>query len=176
MRRALSLILALVMCLGLCACGGKKVELTTDNIKEYLSIEATVVNADVDSSSGSVGGFYYKNYSGVATVKLEVVNQSGAKFANVSIVCELYTFPVFYKGGPAYGWEFTSGNQQYLNEVTDSENYKSISISLPYDGNWSTTVNLELELYTSVSKLGVPPSELSSCYVRIISVTGTAEK
>ena len=177
MKKLMFFTLALVMLLNLTACGaGGGIELTTDNIKEYVSIKASVVDSEVEKDSGSVGGLYYKNYEGEATVKLEVVNQSGAKFENVSIVCEVYTFPYFNADGPTYGWEFKSGNKQYLNNVADSENYKSITITLPYDGNWSTTENLELVMYTETSKIPVTPSELSTCYVRIVSVSGTAKK
>ena len=41
MKKALSLILALVLCLGLCACGNSnKIALTQDNIETYFDIEA----------------------------------------------------------------------------------------------------------------------------------------
>ena len=38
MKKAISLLLALVICLSLCACGGSKVELTLENYKTYLDV------------------------------------------------------------------------------------------------------------------------------------------
>ena len=43
MKKALSLILALVMCLSLCACGGNKTELTLENCATYLKIGTTTL-------------------------------------------------------------------------------------------------------------------------------------
>lgn len=49
MKRAISLILALVLCLGLCACGDKNIELTIDNYDDYLTISANVFSAEYTS-------------------------------------------------------------------------------------------------------------------------------
>lgn len=130
----------------------------------------------MEKDSGSIYGYQYYNYTGESTVKLEVVNQSGVKFENVTIVCELYTFVDFKGNDPLFGWEFKMGNQQTLtNSRVDSKNYKRITITLPYDGNWSTTEDLELTLYTSAINILMTPHELSDCYLRIASVSGTIE-
>lgn len=42
MKRALSLILALVLCLPLCACGNKDIELNSENYADYLTITTRV--------------------------------------------------------------------------------------------------------------------------------------
>ncbi len=46
MEKALSLILALILCLGLCACNSnqkpQEIELTKDNVKRYLDVRAIV--------------------------------------------------------------------------------------------------------------------------------------
>jgi len=169
MKRIIILAVIVIMALSLFSCGGKRVELTTDNIDQYLDISAVVKDSDVEAVPASIYGAYYKNYEGDATVELQVVNQSGAKFENVEIECELYThvdlFPI------CCGWEFDSGNVNSGTSSNSDKNSKRVRIVLPYDGNWRDTENLTLEIYEGGS---MDPSELSSCYVKILSVSGTA--
>lgn len=51
MKKALSLILALVLCLSLCACGEDKksneIELTLDNYNQYLNIDVDFVDGNI---------------------------------------------------------------------------------------------------------------------------------
>ena len=49
MKRAISLILAIMMCLSLCACGGKSdnIKLTLDNYSTYLSVDAKMYNGSI---------------------------------------------------------------------------------------------------------------------------------
>ena len=60
MKKALSLILLFAICLGLTGCVNNKVELTLENVKEYLNITASVTDSDVEKTSKSVAGIYTK--------------------------------------------------------------------------------------------------------------------
>jgi hypothetical protein len=164
------------MILSLSSCGEKSVEeksveLTVDNISQYLAINAVVTDCNVETDSGSVGGLYYENYNGDATVQIKVVNQSGAKFENVIIECELKTFVDCYPA--CHGWEFNTGNKNSGEESSLDTNTKTIQIILPYDGNWDDTEYLTLEMYDEGHKFITAPWELSNCYINIVSVTGT---
>ena len=179
MKKTVSLILAFVMCLSLCACSSTdkqteptKTELTKSNIEHYLAFTSNV-DCKVETETGSIYGFYYKNYSGSATANIKVVNQSGAKFENVTITLKLYnvTFNANSEG-IICGWEFTSGNHFEGSTLANAINYKTITITLPYDGNWSGTETLELALYTQWSDMITSPSKLSRLSYEIVKVTG----
>lgn len=178
MKKTLALLLALVLMLSLCACGGSggKTKLTKENINEYLAITSTV-DCNIDTDSGSIGGLGYKNYSGNATADIKITNQSGAKFENVNITLklEVLTFDA-NKEGLICGWEFSSGNKHEGTTMADAINYKTVTVSLPYDGNWSSTEKLELALYSQWSDLLLSPAKLSSVYVSVEEVTGTIVK
>lgn len=177
MKKALSIVLALIMCLSLCACGSSNqpqpITLTTANIREYLSISAAVESCNIDEEKHSFLGITRTIYTGDARVKIQAVNQSGRNFKNVIIKCRISTTVDGMFEAP-YGWEFTSGNQQTgTNPLTD-ENYKIITITLPYDGNWSDTESLSLEFYEASFGF-VSPVKLSDCDIKIMEVTGTVE-
>lgn len=193
MKKLIAILTALTLCLPLCACSERTdaiehttansesadaINLTTANIDKYLSIDADVVDSNVEKETTSILGIGIYSYEGKATVKLNVVNQSGATFKNVTIKCRLSTFMNYSSTieGHDYGWEFKTGNRQSILGNHDSKNYKDITITLPYDGNWSTTEELELVLYTETSKVFLTPYKLSSCYLTISSVSGTVEE
>ena len=171
MKRIISLLIVGIAILSLSSCGEKRVELTVDNISHYLNIDAFVTDCNVETDSGSVGGLKYKNYSGDATVQVKAVNQSGAKFENVIIECELKTFVTCYPA--CHGWEFKTGNKNSGKESPLDKNTKTIKIVLPYDGNWSDTEYLTLEMYDEGKKFITAPLELSNCYLYITNVSGT---
>ena len=172
MKKLLALLLALLMCLSLCACGSRKTELTKENIKDYLSFSSTV-DCDVDTDTGSILGFRYKKYSGDATADIKITNQTGAKFENVNITLKMksLTFDANAEG-IICGWEFSNGNKHEGSKRADAINYKTVKVSLPYDGNWSSTEKLELVLYTQWSDLLFAPLELSSISIEIVDVSG----
>ena len=69
MKKALSLILALVMCLSLCACGGSsKVTLDLNNYQQYISVSPT--NSEI-TKGVTVG--QYPNISRNTALRLSVV-------------------------------------------------------------------------------------------------------
>ena len=97
MKKALSLILALVLCLSLCACGGKAKEviLNENNFREYLIVTIEVENFDEGKFSPEAE-LYQPTFDLVVTVKagdpdyqfsgtsLKLVLQDEANPANLS--------------------------------------------------------------------------------------------
>lgn len=173
MKKVIAISLMLVICFGLMGCSDGKVELTLDNINKYLSITADVIDSDVEKTTKTVYGIYTKSYSGDAKVQVKATNQSGMKFQNVEIKCKLSVFNG--TAGGIYGWEFNSGNVCEGKTLSD-DNYKYVTIVLPYDGNWSSTEKLTLELYSDGVKYMFDIDELNSCKIEVISVSGTAVK
>jgi len=179
MKKAIVILLALVMVLSLSACGGggsnstKKTELTKENIEDYLAFTATV-DCSIDDS-GSIG--FIKNYSGEAKADIKITNQTGAKFENVTIKLKLkvLTFNA-NKSGIICGWEFSNGNTHEGTTMGDAVNYKTVNVALPYDGNWNTTEQLKLALYSQWKDLVGSPSKLYSVYISVEDVTGTVTK
>ncbi len=176
MKKTLALLLALAMALSLCACGGGTEELTVDNIYDYLDIDASVADCEVTEDSHSIGGFGFNSYEGEATVEVSVVNQSDAKFEDVTITCEVCTDVSCISKSARYGWEFNSGNQQTGQEPHTDRNYKTIEISLPYDGNWEDTEDLSLVLYDDGINFIHAPYDFMACYVHVVDVTGKVKK
>lgn len=176
MKKIFALLMAVVMCLSFAACGEgekeeekNKVELTAQNIKDYLSFNAKVEECEFYEGYGFSGGYF--GAQGAATVLLESTNTSGAKFKNVSITLEVYT-----KGGLNCGWEFTSDNNRCDEEHKREYNYKEITIDLSSDGKWSTTELLEWENYKGEwSENAAIYDELSDSDIefKIIEVSGT---
>jgi len=79
MKKTLSLILALVLCLGLCACGNTQtmpdgVQLTTENYSDYMKIDASVGYHDFIEGDyiwfGLLGSSGYKQASKVFSTKV----------------------------------------------------------------------------------------------------------
>lgn len=177
MKKVLALVMALVLVLSLAACGGnKEVKLTMDNINDYLSVTATC-DCSIDSDSGSIGGLYYNNYSGDATVDIKITNKTSAKFENTKVT--LYVSNVVFTGGSngvICGWEFTNGNIHEGSGMAAS-NKKTIELELPSDGNLNKTEHLKLTLYGQWKDLlNRTPNELSDSdiIVGIEDVSGVA--
>lgn len=72
MKKLLSLILALAICLPLCACGEKsnEIELTLDNYKQYLDVSAQAqLREDYESDNSFLIGYDTKNNCNCVTSK-----------------------------------------------------------------------------------------------------------
>lgn len=189
MKKTITILLTLIMALSLVACGGGQeieepsseqgIKLTTENIREYLSFDAVVTDCNIEKSTGSTMGMSYNDYSGNATVSVNITNNSGVKFKNVELTFKLYNYVDFlYKNGDKYGWEFSIGNEKNFSNADEidrsSENSKVLKVSLPYDGNWNDSLTMNLVQYTSGILSSYAPSEkYCNCYITLISVSGT---
>ena len=161
MKKTIALLLSIFLLLTLCACGGAsnatkepedtKVDLTTENIRDYLKIEAS--SNDYQTEVGREPIFnLFPEYSGTGTVKISIINQASTRFENVSI--KLKVRILLHSGWneeeekyDCYsGWEFDTENVQ-SEEFLGWENSKEFIIALPYDGNWSISEGLHYKTY-----------------------------
>ena len=174
MKKIFAMLLALIMCLSLCACGdsGEKaeekneVELTVSNIKEYLKISSKVNECNFNK-----GSYGYVGAKGDAEIVIETINSSGAKFKNVTIKCE-----VWVGGGLNCGWEFEKDNNRCDEQNRQEYNYKVITIDLPSNGE-ASAINeaLKWENYKGEWSDNMPVyDELSDTDIKIeiIEVSG----
>ncbi len=183
MKKTVTIILAVVLAisavLSLTACGSQPVNLTKDNIDEYLSFSTEISDKNVDVDKKSALGIPITNYSGDATEDVKISNKNGAKFQDVTIKLMLKTYTEINEKGEVYGWEYTSGNEQNLTgSRLDSYNYKIVDVKLPNDGNYSSTEKLKLEMYQSLSSNLIFDPETDDIIAgsEVVEVSGTASK
>ena len=91
MKKILSLILALVMCLSLCACGEKEelIELTTDNIGNYLAFSKDVSGGSVEKAKKSILGTSFTYYEGTGEYTLTASRHDNVGFKDVVVEINL---------------------------------------------------------------------------------------
>ena len=156
MKRTISLILALVMCLSLCACGSSAstndtnptstkeennatestsqnaIELTTENIAEYLVIKYHYSDKEV----ASIGSF------ATATVTIEIYPVAGGSFNNVKLILNSSI-------GNHWKVAESDSSYKYLSTLTaewsdDSWQEMLITeIQLPADGKYTETHTIQ---------------------------------
>ncbi len=135
------------------------ISLTKSNYSNYLTIDLSVIDSTASTEYEYIPqlgtGIYVSE--GNTTIQLSTINQSGAKFENVSIVCEITVSPV--------GWEFNNGSSS-----------KKVTLTIPYDGNCTSSI-ISLEFDPSVDGSGFP-SELAdyNFRVKVTSISGTVVK
>lgn len=160
-KRALWL-LAVIMALPLCACSSdKRVELTAENLTDYLQISVEVVDCQVNKDRTELFGMPLMDISGKAEIEISTMVQSDVQFENVELTLRVQPSNL--------DWQFERGNQQRVNRYDETVNSKQIQISLPFDGE--TTVSDRLDLVTE-RKMG--NFELSNVGWEIIAVSGYA--
>ncbi len=151
MKRVIPLVLVMAMTLltlSGCADGGKQVELTKENIYDYLEIGT------------SYGEYKTHTTIGVAftdvDVYLKVYPVVSATFENVEITAEI-SCPI--------GWKVNSSDSAYSkSDVT----VMKFTFRLPSDGRFEETHSIGRSSWKAA------PNE--DCKIKIISVTGTVKK
>lgn len=147
MIKPLCLLLVLAMMFTVCSCSfSKEIQLTAENIEEYLIINGQYSNYEMQN----IGGFYLQNADFIITVDPRI---PGA-FYNVSIMLKVKLSEDWYvmSTDPAY-----SGGDEYL----------TTTIILPADGSKEETHRLQA--------FGLKASQYDNRDINfeIISVTGT---
>lgn len=164
MKRLTALILALIMALSLCACGGgeQKIELTTDNITDYLTITVDVTECKVDKDSTNILGMSIPDITGKAELEISTIAQSDINFEDVEITLNLEPANI--------RWKFVRDNKQRTStsgELEQTINYKEKRISIPFDGEVEIADELELDTDESFGMF-----DLSLVTWEVIDVSG----
>ena len=148
MKKIIALLLAALLCFTVCACGGapKTVELTTDNIEEYLSFNFAYGDVERQTKLGISFGY--------TDLTMKTYAISSGNFENVKI-----TLSVPLKNG----WAVSSSDSAY--NKADSETL-TITFTLPASGELTATHDLIASMVYS------NPDNQNINYT-ITSVTGT---
>lgn len=158
MKKLITLLFAIVMCISLVACGEKstskqtsnEIQLTVDNIYTYLNI-----TGKYEDSYYERGVLYYSSYS---TVALETYGVQSGTFENVVLEVKAQ-LPDGHS--VLESWEVKTDDSAY--NATDPT-ILSFSIRLPSDGRFNDTHNIICE--QNSDKLE------GSCDFEIVSVSG----
>ena len=170
MKKLAIFLLVSVFLITLSACE-KEIELTPDNITEYLSFTKEYSGGDVENNS-SLPDYLGGCYVGEGTYTLKTARTANANFENVKVRVKL-----ILNGGTLPDnetWQFKSGGNKYFIPSSGSETggyEKIVEMNISYEGNGSVSENVCLD---KVWKYSWPPASLDHgvCSFEIVSVTG----
>ena len=153
MKKFISLLLAIILCFSMCACGAssapaapKAVELTKDNIGDYISISGEYKNGDYHSTI-----LYYVS---TADLDFKAYSTVAGSFSNVEITVRADLSEK--TGALSEKWH-----------MADSEDKSKVEFTfkMPASGDYSTSYSIECDRATW--KLS------GSAKLEIVSVSGT---
>ncbi len=159
MKKALALLLALVMCLTLAACGGgntnenteakkESIELNVDNIKSYVAFDGEFTNGTYTKS--------IVNWA-EATLEFQAYPTAAGKFNGVEITL------VCTSNDHTFTYMNSFGNYWHLSD--DDRDEIRITFTLGVDGKFSKNYSVECLNNTGILS--------GDCDFKIISVKGT---
>lgn len=173
-KKLLSLLLAVIMLFGitnLTACNSEKeIELTLENIRDYLSIECVVKDFEIKEDTRYLYGIPITDYSGSYGEAELIINKKSENmtFQNVEISLRLYV-----SANNPHPWEFKSGNKNEKDEKYDMYyNCKYLDCTIPYDGKYSYDLNFVIGNNEN-SQSVLDTTDLRYVSVEIISVCGS---
>lgn len=147
----------------------KEIELTTENIRDYLSIECEVLDFEIKENTRYLYGFPITDYSDSYGEAKLVVNKKSEDitFKDVEISVK---FSV--TANAPYPWEFKSGNKFEKDKDYDMYyNCKYVDCTIPYDGDYSYDLDLVIGRNENSESL-LDTSDLRYIRVEVVSVSG----
>lgn len=173
MKKILSLILTLVLCLSLSACGQKEeiIELTPDNISNYLSFSKSTSGGSVEKVTESVLGISITSYKGTGTYTLEAARNDNVGFKDVTVELNL----IVGEGRTREEWKFASGGQSAMKYSDDAGRFaKNVKMNISYDGIGKISEEMVLDAVVPLGAFQAAPQDLSrSVSYEIVSVNGS---
>ena len=154
MKKIIAMLLVLVLCLSICACSStpstpstpKEIELTKDNINEYISISGEYKNGDYHSSL-----LYYIS---TADLDFKAYSTVAGSFSNVEITVRA---DLSEKDGAL-------GEEWHMADADDNSKVE-FTFKMPANCNYSTSYSIECDRATW--KLS------GTAKLEIVSVSGT---
>ena len=149
MKKIISLLLVVAMCLSLAACGKskKEVQLTVDNFEDYFNVSCSYGEVKTHKAIGI-------NFAYVDT-NIDVYQVSTGSLNNVKITLKVTT---------PNGWSLSSEDNAYSSSKTDGKEF-SVTINMPANGEYSETHRIGKAIETR--------KPTSNCRIEIVSVSGT---
>lgn len=183
-KRALCLLLGILLCSVLCGCSYYE-ELTEENFSEYFTISVNVENCEVAAYDESIDlvvmALPLNGYTGTGKIKVEITPLTNKHLEDIRIQYKVGTRKIF-NYGTVYGWTFTTGNynrssRNSLTECYWAVNQTTNSVSLSQGNTFQRTYDLELDYnewnVTASGWHGAPPDlDNDDCFIEIVSVSG----
>ena len=147
MKKILVLILALVMMLSLTACGGEKIEITTDNWQDYLEIRQEFVTITETDAFGDTTGERVVNYT-MLCLKGEYAGMTVS--TDTELVYSFKATEVYYNYSKENG----------VITKTDKAKWDPVAVAetLSYDAYSGFTFDIDDMLESEYSKVAILPS------------------
>ena len=173
MKKILSLILALVLCLSLSACGQKEeiIELTTNNISDYQSFSKSISGGSVEKGTKNVLGISLTSYEGTGTYTLEAARKDNVGFKDVTVELDI----IVGHGYTMEAWNFVSGGKPAPKYSDDNGRFaKTVKMNISYDGSGKISEEMVLDELMPLGVVMSAPGNLSTAVTyEIVSVTGS---
>ena len=134
----------------------KEIALTADNIREYLSIEATYGSIQTKYTGSPYG--YYNQYESFSDVNVSIYATSPGAFKNVKLTIGFYVTSL---------WELSVSDPLYSDH--GKNNYVMFTVILPADGNHQESHELYYGSYTNINI----PEHSKKPEIKISFVSGT---
>ena len=167
-------VITIISSLCLSSCNAqKKIALTTENIREYLSIECEVLDFEIKEEVYYLYGIKVKDYDGSYGMGELVINKKSKdlEFQDVKITVKLSV-----SADSPYPWEFKTGNVVEKHEKYDMYyNCKYVDCTIPYDGEYFYGVDLVIGRNENRQSL-LDASDLRHIKVEIVAVEGYVTK
>ena len=170
----MSFLITTILCTG-CSAKKKKIELTTDNIKDYLTFDLESIDDNTKYVLDDVYlGQYMGHYEGEKTFTYYFMKQRDLNFEDVKITVAL----TVYTADENYNFKFKSGGEEGVH--TGSSGKESLQytkkniVNIPYEGDKVTT-SFELEVDSDTITTMVDLSSRSVHHfwdVEIVDVSG----
>ncbi len=161
MKRTLALLLALLMALSLCACGGNsdEIELTLDNYETYLKVD-TFLSGDGESVlmpalfADSSGSHIVRHYPSARVCSTMSGSSTNFNYNDVKVVVHV------------------TGNWTYRASIGDAT-LKDMEVDLTLEVTGDITGSGNKEATLSFAGSGLSYTELADCDIEVVEVSGT---
>lgn len=172
MKKLYSILLVLLLCVTLSACGKEEIPLTLENYQDYLKIETQLDITDLSQETNKFIN-YMSSYSGTGTIEVTVIPITNASYENVTINGIVTLGDRFL---PTTYWEWKTGGFLASDDFPDNTWSKRFSITLPYDGKASLTDDIFMDQYDYSFKSFNYMSKSFLVTLEITSISGSVIK
>ena len=155
MKKVLSLLLALVMCVSLCACGasGNPVTITEENFEDYFILDVSVENFEIDKKPG----ISVTQNRGVADLVATARLKKDVAYENLVIEVSVLTSGMLW-----------TGNRYTLKLQFDKNGYAEEKLEIMTDYNGLEPARPELYPASKLSTLEPGAFEYENATVKVL--------
>ena len=173
----LTMVLTIIVGFGInsrAVLASEKIELTPENIEEYLTFDLDDEESTVEYVGENVMGVYLGHYEGDVTKIFSFMKQKDLSFEDVKVTIKytVYTF------SDSFNYKFKKYNEEGIKEASSGKEYPEYSytstVSIPFDGSKVTDkveMTIECEDMKTIVDMSERPAGMFFDY-EITDVTG----